>query len=170
MRRRGQLKRLAATPMRRSDFLVSVFLSRLVFLAMEVVALLAFGSLVFGVALSGPLLALGAVALLGAAAFAAISLVIAARTESIEAATGWLNFVMLPMWLLSGTFFSYERFPEVLHPALRALPLTALNDGLRSIVNEGAGLRENLWVVGVLALWVIVPSLFAHRAFRWGTQ
>ncbi len=167
MRRRGQLKRLAATPMRRSDFLVSVFLSRFVFLAMEVVALLGFGSLVFGVSIHGSLPALAALAVMGAAAFAAISLMIAARTESIEAATGWLNFVMLPMWMLSGTFFSYERFPEALHPVLRALPLTALNDGLRSIVNEGTGFGPILWVFGVLSVWIVLPSLFAHRAFRW---
>ncbi len=166
-RKRRQLKRLAATPMRRWQLLLSIFLSRLVFLAVEVLAILGFGSLVFGVAIVGSPLALAVIAFFGTASFAAIALTVAARVESVEAANGWLNFVTLPMWMLSGTFFSYERFPELVQPAIRLLPLTALNDALRAVINDG----EALWAVGpqiaVMATWAVVCFTWASRRFRW---
>lgn len=78
-----------------------------------------------------------------------------------------MNLVMLPMWLLSGTFFSYERFPEAVQPAIRALPLTALNDALRAVVNDGAGLASSAPELAVLALWGIAGFAVAVRIFRW---
>ena len=166
-RKRGLLKRLAATPMRRWHFLLAHFLSRLVFLVLEVAALLGFGSLVFGVTTHGSVLGLVLIAFLGAASFAGIGLLIAARVESIEAANGWLNFVMLPMWLLSGSFFSYERFPEQLHPFIQSLPLTAVNDGLRAVMNDGTALWRTWPQLAVLVAWTAVCSVLAHRSFRW---
>ena len=167
MRRRKLLKRLAATPMRRSDFLLSIFLSRVLFLLVEIGALLVFASIVFDIEVAGSLVAFFLVSLLGAASFAGIALLVAARVESIEAANGWLNFVTLPMWLLSGLFFSYERFPEVLHGPIRLLPLTALNDGLRAIANEGRGLLGLPLELAVLAGWMVLSFVLAAKRFRW---
>lgn len=166
-RKRRMLKRLAATPMSRASFVASYFLSRLGFLAAEVLVLLLFARFVFDVRAEGSYLALGALALLGAASFAAISLVIAARVESIEAAYGWMNVVMIPMWLLSGTFFSYERFPELSQPLLRALPLTALNDALRAVMNDGAPVLATWPQVLVLVVWTVTGFLVARWWFRW---
>jgi ABC-type multidrug transport system permease subunit len=109
----------------------------------------------------------GALALLGASAFAGIALLIAARATKPEVASGWMNFVQMPMWLLSGAFFSYERFPEALHPLLRLLPLTALNDALRAVINEGAGIADLASPGLVLLAWGLVPFAIALRAFRW---
>jgi ABC-type multidrug transport system permease subunit len=161
------LKRFAASPMRRSDYLLSLMLSRLVFLAAELVFLLAAGYLIFGVTVQGSWAALGAVSLLGAVSFTGLALLVAARPTSVEAASGWMNFVMLPMWVVSGSFFSYSRFPEALHPAIRALPLTALNDALRAVMNEGAPLAASWLEIGVLAAWGIAGFLLALRIFRW---
>jgi ABC-2 type transport system permease protein len=166
-RTRKLLKRFAATPMRRSHYLLSFALSRLVFLFLEVAAVVGFGWLVFGVRVRGSLLDLALVALLGAGTFAGIGLLVAARPRSIEAVSGWMNFVMLPMWLLSGTFFSYERFPAVLQPAIRALPLTALNDALRAVVNDGASLASRWPQVLVMVAWGTVGFVLALRWFRW---
>jgi ABC-type multidrug transport system permease subunit len=164
---RKLLKRYAATPMRRGHYLLSFGLSRLIFLVLEVAAIVGFGWLAFGVAVRGSLLALAVVVLLGAATFAGLGLVVAARPRTIEAVSGWMNLVQLPMWLLSGSFFSYERFPEVVRPAIRALPLTALNDALRAVINDGAPLSASWLELAVLAGWGAVSFAVALRTFRW---
>lgn len=161
------LKRLAATPMRRGDYLLSIAFSRLLFLGLEVAAIAGAGRLLFGVEVAGSLAALGLVSLLGALSFGGIGLLVAARPRTVEAVSGWMNLVQLPMWLLSGTFFSYERFPEFALPFIRALPLTALNDALRGVMNDGLGLGA-LWApVLVLLAWGLAGFGVAVRIFRW---
>lgn len=166
-RKRKLLKRLAATPMKRSDYLLSLMLSRLVFLVAEVVALLAIGRFAFGVEVQGSYVAVGALSLLGGLAFTGLSLLIAARPQSTEAASGWMNLAMLPMYLLSGSFFSSKHFPDWLQPLVQALPLTALNDSLRAVINEGATFTSQLGEVGILLLWGVIPFALALRFFRW---
>ena len=107
------------------------------------------------------------VAFLGAAAFAGLGLVIGARVQNTEAASGWMNFVQLPMWLLSGTFFSYERFPGWLQAPARVLPLTALNDALRGAFNDGGSLWDLRVPLAVLAVWCVVTFVTSARLFRW---
>lgn len=166
-RRQKLLKRFAATPMRRSHYLLSFILSRVVFLALEVAALFGFGWAVFGVAVQGSLLDLGLLSLLGGLSFSGLAMLVAARPRSAEVAAGWVNLATMPMWLLSGTFFSYTRFPELVQPLLRLLPLTALNDGLRAITNEGASLLTLGPEMAVLVCWGVVPFFVALRVFRW---
>lgn len=166
-RRRKMLKRLAATPMSRSHFLLSYMLSRLFFLVAEVVALVGFGWLVFDVPVRGSILALGLVSIWGSLSMTGIALLIAARPRSTEAASGWGNLFMLPMWLLGGAFFSYERFPDATLPFIRALPLTALNDALRGIMNHGEPLTAQLPELAVLAVWGAVAFVLALKLFRW---
>ena len=161
------LKLLTATPMRRSHFLLGFMLSRLIFLVLEVVALVGFGWLVFGVVVHGSLISLAAILLAGAMTFAGMGLLVAARPKSIEGVSGWMNLVMLPMWLLSGSFFSYSRFPEVMQPFIRALPLTALNDALRSVMNQGAPLLNSLTELAVLLAWGGLSFVVALKIFRW---
>jgi ABC-2 type transport system permease protein len=167
MRSKRLLKRLSATPMRRSHFLLSFMLSRLVFLFLEMALVLGFARLTFGVRMNGSLLNLAVVAVFGAMSFTAIGLLVAARPVTIEGVSGWMNLVMMPMWLLSGTFFSYSRFPDLSQPLIRALPLTALNDALRSVITEGAGLAANNVELGILAAWAVVSFVVAVRLFRW---
>ncbi len=166
-RKRRLLRRYAVTPMRRSHFLLSYFFSRSLFLVLELALLVAFGALVFGTFVRGSYLALVVVSFLGAASFAGISLLIGARVDNTESANGWMNLVQLPMWVLSGAFFSYERFPEWLHGPIRALPLTALCDALRAIYNDGAGLSSVGIEIAVLCLWGGVGFLVALKTFRW---
>jgi len=166
-RRRKLLKRFAVTPMNRSHFLLSFALSRLVFLVLEVGVLVIFGHLVFDVRVHGPVSALALATLMGTAAFSGLSLLIASRTSSTEVASGWMNFIQLPMWLLSGSFFSYSRFPEFLHPWIRLLPLTALNDAARTVMNDGAGFAFIGWELTVLAVWAVLSFIAALKIFRW---
>jgi len=166
-RRRRLIRQLATTPMRRGDYLLSYMLSRLVFLVPEVAFLFGFGVLAFGTPLRGSVAAIALLSLLGAFAFTGLGVLIGARTASVEAAAGWANFVMMPMWLFSGVFFSYELFPASLLPAIRALPLTALTDALRAVANDAAPLSACAGQLGVLALWTALSFALALRTFRW---
>ncbi len=166
-RTRKLLKLLAATPMRRTHFLLSFMLSRLIFLALEVVAVISFGWMAFGVSVHGSILELGIISLVGSMAFAGLGLLVAARTRTIEGVSGLMNLVMLPMWLLSGTFFAATRFPEFWQPVIQVLPLTALNDALRANINEGLPLAASLPDVLVMAAWGSASFLLALRWFRW---
>jgi ABC-type multidrug transport system permease subunit len=166
-RTRKLLKRLAATPMRRSDYLLSFLLSRLVFLFFEVAAVIGFAWLVFGVEVRGSLISLSLALLVGAAAFAGLGLLTAARPTSIEGVSGLMNAVMLPMWLFSGTFFASSRFPEFLQPLIQILPLTALNDALRAIMNDGATLASQWTEILILVVWSVVTFMLALKFFKW---
>ena len=166
-RSRKLLKRFAATPMKRSHYLLSFMLSRLVFLVLEVAAVVVFAVVAFGFTVRGSWLSLVLVTVLGGFTFSGIGLLVAARPTTIEGVSGLMNFIMLPMWLLSGTFFSSERFPQVLQPFIKALPLTALNDVLRAVMNEGAGLSANWIPIGVLLAWFLVSFVVALKIFRW---
>jgi ABC-2 type transport system permease protein len=161
------LKRLAATPMKRWQFLLSFMLSRLVFLVLEVAAVLAFAYFVFNVKIHGSLLSFMLISLIGSLAFAGIGLLIAARPRTIEGVSGLMNLVMLPMWLLSGSFFSASRFPDFLQPLIKVLPLTALNDTLRAVMNDGAPLGSNAAGIAILSAWGLVSFLVALKIFRW---
>jgi ABC-2 type transport system permease protein len=161
------LKLLVATPMRKRDYLLCHMIARLVFLVFEMTVILVFGRMIFEVPIRGSLAVLSLASLLGAMCFSGIGLLTTARARSLEVASGLMNFVMLPMWLVSGTFFSIERFPASLQPVIRVLPLTALNDALRAVMLEGKGIESIGTELAVLAIWGAVSFAVALRIFRW---
>jgi ABC transporter DrrB family efflux protein len=166
-RTKGLLKRFLATPMRKSEYLLSYVLSRLLFLVLEVVALVGFAYWIFDVGVHGTIAALAIATMLGSFSFAGIGLLVASRAKTIEAVSGLMNLVMLPMWILSGTFFSYARFPDAMQPFVRALPLTALNDALRGVMVDGASLAGVGSSLGIVAAWGAACFLVAVKIFRW---
>ncbi len=166
-RSRKLLKRMIATPMRRSHFLASLVISRLAFLGLEMLALLGFAWWVFGVGNEGGLAALVAVALIGALAFGGIGLLTACRARTIEGVSGIMNVVMVPMWVCSGVFFAVTNFPEAAQPFIRVLPLTAMIDALRGVMLNGDGLAGIGSELGILAGWGAVSFVVALRVFRW---
>jgi ABC-type multidrug transport system permease subunit len=166
-RNRRLLKRLAATPMARRDYLLAQMLARLVFLVVEAGGLLGFAALVFSVPISGPIAVLIVVVLLGALAFSGLGLLVASRARTIEAASGWMNFSMLPMWVVSGVFFSSAHFPAVMQPVIHALPLTALNDALRAVILDGAAFGAVGRELAILATWAGGCFAVALKIFRW---
>lgn len=167
MRIRKLLKRFLATPMRRADFLAALIVSRMVFLVPEVAVLLLFSWLVFGVSIAGSVWTVLLLVLIGSLCFAGIGLLVASRAKTMEAVSGLMNLVMLPMWVLSGIFFSSERFPEFLHPFIKVLPLTALIDALRAVMLEGMSLIGLMPQVLLLIGWGSVTFLVALWIFRW---
>ena len=166
-RRKKLLKRLIATPMPRYEYLMSFLLSRLVMLVIEVSTLLGFGMLVFHVPMRGSLASFAVLCVAGSLAFSSLGLLIASRVRTIEAVSGLTNSVMMPMWIVSGVFFSAQRFPDMLQPVIKALPLTAIIDALRACMLQGAGLAE-LWPqIAVLGAWMVVSFTLALKLFKW---
>ena len=166
-RRKKLLKRLAATPMARSDYLASFLIAQLLLLGVEVGAILGFGVVAFDVPVRGALTTLLLVCLAGSLCFGALGLLAAARPATVEGASGIMNLIMLPMWVLSGVFFSSARFPDAVQPIIRALPLTALVDALRAVILEGASLGGISAQLLVLLAWLVVGFLGALKLFRW---
>ena len=166
-RMKKTLKLFVATPMRRRDYLLSHMLARLCFFVFEFVAILAFGRFLFGVPIRGALPVVALVAFLGAASFSGLGLLTASRAQSLEVASGLMNLVMVPMWLVSGTFFSSERFPHAVQPVVRALPLTAVNDALRAVMLEGRPLAAVSSELAILIAWGLVSFAVALKLFRW---
>lgn len=166
-RQKKLLKRMVASPMPRWQYLAAFLLSRLVMLVIEVVAFLGFAALVFGVPFRGSLVELAFLCVLTSMAFSALGLLISSRAKTMEAASGLMNLVMLPMWILSGVFFSASRFPAAIQPFVRALPLTAANEALRANMLQGVGINHLVLQVGILIAWLVIPFAVALRIFRW---
>lgn len=166
-RSRKLLKRLMATPMPRAQYLASHLLARLIFLVLEAAVLLAFAYLAFGVTPAGSLLLVAGLVLLGALAFSGLGLLVSTRATTIEAVSGWMNVVMLPMWLLSGVFFASSNFPDAVQPFIKLLPLTALVDALRAVMLEGHGLGAIGREVATLAICTIATFGLSLKLFRW---
>jgi ABC-2 type transport system permease protein len=161
------LKRLIATPMRKSHYLLAQLLMRMAFLVLEVGLLILFAWLVFDVRIRGSFALFALICLLGGTAFAGIGLLVASRAKTLEAVSGLMNLVMVPMWICSGVFFSYERFPDAAKPFIRALPLTALNDALRGVMNDGATLVQVMPQLANLLIWSVLAYLVGLKIFRW---
>ncbi|MFL5527766.1 MAG: ABC transporter permease [Gemmatimonadaceae bacterium] len=161
------LKRLMATPMSRSQYLLSFMCSRLVFLLLEIVTLLGFGHYAFGVPLRGSLGTLLLICVLAAISFGGLGLLSASRARTTEAVSGIMNFIMLPMWIFSGVFFSAANFPQVVQPFIRLLPLTAVNDALRANMLEGATFASVTPEMTVILVWGVVTFFAALKLFRW---
>ncbi len=166
-RQKRLLKRMVASPMPRWQYLASFLLSRLLMLVIEVVVFLGFAKIAFGVPFRGSLVELAILCVLTSLAFSAMGLLISSRAKTIEAASGLMNLAMLPMWILSGVFFSATRFPAIIQPLVRALPLTAAIDALRGNMLQGLSMVEMMTPVSILLAWLVVPFFVALKIFRW---
>jgi ABC-2 type transport system permease protein len=100
-------------------------------------------------------------------AFGSIGLLVGSRVRTLEAVSGLMNLSMVPMWVLSGVFFSASNFPDAVQPLIRALPLTAVVDALRAVILEGATLGGIRAELATLAAWTIVPFMIGLRIFKW---
>src|SRR3984957_746229 len=166
-RRKKLLKRLVASPMPRPYYLLSFLLSRILMLVVEVGVLVGFGALLFHVPVRGSLLDLAAVCLLASLSFSALGLLLASRARTIEAASGLMNVVMMPMWIASGVFFSSQKFPDMMQPFIKVLPLTAVIDALRANMLQGANFGQMAPQVGIIAFWLVICFALALKLFRW---
>ncbi len=153
--------------MKRSHFMAALMISRLLFTVSEVLLLLIFARIAFGVVCQGSHLAVGLLILLGSLEFSGIGLLVASRAQTIETVSGLMNAVLLPMWIGSGIFFTTERFPEAVQPLLALLPLTPLIHALRSIMLEGTSILSLGADLVLIVAWGVVTFFLALRWFRW---
>ena len=161
------LKLMTATPMRKSDYLLSQMFSRFVLLSLEAAIIVLFGLLVFQVPMRGSPAALVLLCLFCGLAFAGLGLLCGSRVQTLEGVNGLINLILIPMWLFSGVFFSSERFPAALQPAIRALPLTAANEALRAVMLEGKSLATLPMPLAIIGLWGVASFAIALKIFRW---
>ena len=166
-RQKKLLKRMVASPMPKWQYLMAFLLSRLAMLVIEVLVFLSFARVAFGVPFRGPLWQLGFICVLTSLVFSALGLLVASRAKTMEAVSGLMNLVMLPMWILSGVFFSASRFPAVIQPLVKALPLTAAIDAIRANMLQGVELNHQLGEVAILVAWFCVPFVVSLKIFRW---
>jgi ABC-type multidrug transport system permease subunit len=166
-RQKKLLKRLIASPMPRWQYLTSFVFWRLLLLPIEVGVFLGFSYFAFGVPARGSLWQLAFLCVLASLTFSAIGLLIASRAKTMQAASGLMNLTMLPMWILSGVFFSASRFPKIVQPFIRALPLTAAIDAVRANMLQGTSLAHLLAPLSVLLAWLLMSFPLSLYIFRW---
>jgi len=161
------LRRMAATPMHKSMFLCSHFVTRLIVNAIEFVALFLFVYFYFGVKIQGSVPALITIFIAGNMAFAGLSIMLSSRTANPRVGNGLINAITFPMTLVSGVFFSYHHFPHWAIPVVQKLPLTMLADSIRSIFNEGAGLAEIALPAFILAATGSFFFCVGMKIYKW---
>ena len=161
------LRRMVATPMKKSVFLSSYIITRIMLGGVETLLLLTFTWLYFGTEITGNVAAFVTVFLAGIFAFSGLAILIASRTAKTEIANGLVNLVTLPMMILSGIFFNYHNFPDWAIPVIQALPLTLLADSIRAIFIEAAGFAEVLKPIGILSATGLVTFVAGLRMFKW---
>jgi ABC-2 type transport system permease protein len=167
MRSGRLLKRLGATPMQRGHFFAAFVLARGVFALLEAAFFCVFARWMFHVPMVGSYASFVGVVLLGGSCFAGLGLLAASRIDNEESANGVFNLVTLPMVFLSGVFFPTDRLPAWMQPVVQVLPLTPLNEALRGIMLDGAGLAALGMPLALLAGWSVVFFFTALRIFRW---
>jgi ABC-type multidrug transport system permease subunit len=161
------LRRLVATPMKKHWFMITMFISRFVFAILETIALLTFAYFVFGVTIQGSLVAFTAILISGSFFFMGLSILLASRTANTQVGNGFISAITMPMMLLSGVFFSYSNFPDVVIPIIKYLPLTLFADSLRSIINEGYGFAEIMKPLLILSLTGIGTFFVGLKIYKW---
>jgi ABC-type multidrug transport system permease subunit len=166
-RRRKLTKRLMATPMSRTHYLGSYLIWRLMLFPVEVVLPIAFGALAFGVPIRGSWITMAILCLLGSLMFSAIGILVGSRARTIEAVSGLMNLVIMPMWVVSGVFFSAQRFPDLVQPIIKVLPLTLLLDSLRAVQLQGVGITSVWFELAVMTFWLVTAFAGGLKLFRW---
>jgi ABC-type multidrug transport system permease subunit len=161
------LRRMVATPMRKTDFMTAYWVSRLLLTMFDTLVLLIFGYYFFGVIVQGSFLALILMFLAGNVAFFGLAILISSRTSNTQVGNGIISVVTTPMMVLSGIFFSYQNFPSWAIGVIKILPLTKFTDEVRGIINEGAGLLDVADGVGILAAFGILMFALGLRIYKW---
>ena len=161
------LRRMIATPMKKSNFLISIIFVRTMMNLLESLIIFFCVAFLFDIRIQGNIAALFIIFIAGNIAFAGIAVLLSSRTSKTEAGSGLINAVQMPMMLLSGIFFSYHNFPEWSISTIKLLPLTALADGMRSIFNEGAGIPEIIIPTIALSALGIICFYIGIKIFKW---
>jgi ABC-2 type transport system permease protein len=161
------LRRMVATPMQKSHFLISMWASRLLITIFDSVVLLVFARYFFQISIQGSIPALILLLLSGNIAFFGLSILISSRTANMQVGNGLISFITTPMMVLSGIFFSYQNFPPWAISIIQFLPLTKFTDQVRSIINEGAGIAQTIDGILILGTFGFITFFAGMRVYKW---
>ena len=161
------LRRMVATPMKRSNFLIALITVRVLMNFIEAALLFLVAYLAFHITIQGNIAALLAIFIAGNFAFAGIAIFISSHTAKTEIGNGLINALSMPMMVLSGVFFSYHNFPAWSIPTIQKFPLTMMADGIRSVFIEGAGFSEVAMPIIILSAIGVVFFGAGMKIFRW---
>jgi len=167
LRIRKLLRAMAATPMKKSYFIASHYLSRLIPTTIETIILYTFAHYYFGVVVSGSIAAFILVFLSGNLVFSGIGLLISSRTDNTDMVNGLINVITVPLVILSGIFFSYQNFPDWIGDIIKYLPLAMLTDSIRNVFNQGAGVMDVSFDVVILFSIGLIFSIIGIKIFKW---
>jgi ABC-type multidrug transport system permease subunit len=161
------LRRLVATPMKKSHFLIALITVRIAMNFVEAIVLILFSIIAFHITIQGSISAMILLFLAGNIAFAGIAVFVSCHTSNTEVGNGLINAIVTPMMVLSGIFFSYHNFPDWSIQIINKLPLTILTDGIRSIFNEGAGYPQVALPVLILSATGVIFFTAGLKLFKW---
>jgi ABC-2 type transport system permease protein len=161
------LRRMVATPMKKSSFLGAYLITRIIISLFESTLLFLFAYFYFGTVIEGSIPGLILVYLSGIFAFSGLAILVASRTQNTQVGNGLINVVVLPMTILSGIFFNYHNFPDWAIPVIKALPLTLVADTIRAIFIEGAGFADAIIPTAILTAVGATCFSLGLRIFKW---
>ncbi|MBA3841335.1 MAG: ABC transporter permease [Actinobacteria bacterium] len=166
-RESGVLKRIRATPLPPATYLLAVLVSTFIVFLIEAALLIVLGRLLFSVAVPDKLGSLFLTLALGAACFAAMGLGLTGLVRSAEGSSAVVNFVYLPMAIISGTFFTPKEYPAFLRAIADVLPLTYFTKLTREVMVRNHHLWSQPGSIAVVLAWGFVGLAGAIRGFRW---
>lgn len=161
------LRRMVATPMRKTHFLMATWASRLILTFFDSLVLLVFAHYFFEIKIQGSLTALILLLLAGNIAFFGLSILISSRTANTQVGNGLISFITTPMMVLSGIFFSYQNFPPWAITGIKLLPLTKFTDEARAIINEGSGLLGSMDGILILGVFGVLTFVAGLKVYKW---
>jgi len=161
------LKRMIASPMNKSEFLLAQMTTRLILALIEALTVFLFAYLIFDFTLQGSLPAILLLFLSGNIAFIGIAILVSSRTSSTHMGNGLINFITSPMMILSGIFFNYHSFPDWAVNIISKLPLTIFTDTARAIFNEGTDWMQVMNASVILTLLGTVCFVIGLKIFKW---
>lgn len=161
------IKRLGATPLRRSMLVFGDLTFRMILVLLTAALIVLVGRLAFDVKMVGNWLSFCGLVILGTLVFTSLGYLMAAFVKTEEAFIPIINIITMPMMFLSGTFFEVTNMPSFIEPVVRIMPLTYLGDGFRQIMVAGTPLHSMTTDIAILVGWAVVCLAVTIRFFRW---
>jgi ABC-type multidrug transport system permease subunit len=161
------LRRMVATPMRKTDFMLAISITRFSLSLIEAGLLYTFARYVFDVEMKGSIFSFGVLFLAGHISFSGLSVLLASRTNNTRVGNGLINITTMPMFLLSGVFFSYHSFPDWLINFIKYIPLTILADSMRNVFLFGGDILSNSFSIMYLVTFGLITYLIGLKIYRW---
>lgn len=170
LREKGILKRIRGTPLPSGSYLGGLALNAVTNTAVQIAIVVVAGRLLFHLGWPQDVLELLVFVVAGVICFASLGVALSHAIPNFDSAPAYVNFIFLPVIMISGVFYDVKNVPSFVRDIASALPLKHLIDGLNGALVSGHGLGDHLTALGVIALWAVPGTLLAIRGFSWEQQ